>query len=177
VITEETADRIVQGLIGAEFGKEHLPRQQVICLVEEAGEFNGAFRRWKGLARRSGTFEDVQAEAADIVITAYVTGAVLGLTIPPADDDPPEWIQRDELKVPDYLQVLRVPRVVNDFVEIFDFAVMHRQELPPSFGTYLTSIVEAVYRAARALDFDLDAAIDRKLEIVFARGWREPVQP
>jgi NTP pyrophosphatase (non-canonical NTP hydrolase) len=45
---------------------------QVLCLAEEAGEAVGAYRRWSGQARRSGTFEELRAELADVVITAYV---------------------------------------------------------------------------------------------------------
>jgi NTP pyrophosphatase (non-canonical NTP hydrolase) len=63
------------------FPAEHLPQQQVLCLAEEAGEFVGAYRRWAGMARRQGSFEDVRAELADVVITAYVTARVLGFDL------------------------------------------------------------------------------------------------
>lgn len=41
---------------------------QVLCLAEEAGELVGAYRRWAGMARRSGTFEEMASEAADVLI-------------------------------------------------------------------------------------------------------------
>ena len=58
-----------------------LPIQQILALAEEAGEFTAAYRRWAGMARRTGTWDDVQAELANVVITAYVTAAVLGIDL------------------------------------------------------------------------------------------------
>jgi NTP pyrophosphatase (non-canonical NTP hydrolase) len=63
------------------FDPDMLPVQQVLALAEEAGEFTAAYRRWAGLARRSGPWHDVEAELADVVITAYVTAAVLGIDL------------------------------------------------------------------------------------------------
>ena len=63
------------------FDPATLPVQQVLALAEEAGEFTAAYRRWAGLARRSGPWHDVEAELADVVITAYVTAAVLGIDL------------------------------------------------------------------------------------------------
>jgi NTP pyrophosphatase (non-canonical NTP hydrolase) len=51
---------------------------QIMALAEEAGEFVGAMRRWRGMARRSGTEEEAQAELADVVITAYGMANVMG---------------------------------------------------------------------------------------------------
>lgn len=51
--------------------------RQVHCLAEEVGEFVGAWRRWAGLARRSGTQEEMEHELADVVVTAYVTAHIL----------------------------------------------------------------------------------------------------
>lgn len=55
--------------------------RQVIALAEEVGEFVGAYRRAAGMARRIGTWADVEAELADVVITAYVTAVVLGIDL------------------------------------------------------------------------------------------------
>ncbi len=55
--------------------------RQVLALAEETGEFVGAFRRAEGMARRTGPWADVQAELADVVITAYVTAQVLGIDL------------------------------------------------------------------------------------------------
>lgn len=57
----------------AGFPRSEAATRQVLNLAEEVGEFVGAYRRWKGMARRKGTFDDVAKELADVVITAYVT--------------------------------------------------------------------------------------------------------
>ncbi len=63
------------------FNPDTLPVQQVLALAEEAGEFTAAYRRWAGLARRPGPWHEVEAELADVVITAYVTAHVLGIDL------------------------------------------------------------------------------------------------
>lgn len=74
------ADTIVPNL-RENFPDTDLKQQQVMCLAEEAGEFVGAYRRFAGMARRSGPFDDVKAELADVAITAYVTAQVLGIDL------------------------------------------------------------------------------------------------
>jgi NTP pyrophosphatase (non-canonical NTP hydrolase) len=54
---------------------------QVICLGEEAGEVLKAYRRWSGLARRTGPFEDVVDELADVVLAAAVLAARLDIDL------------------------------------------------------------------------------------------------
>jgi len=96
-ITQQAADRTAAARIAhgplpavaatlASRLREHfdpatLPVQQVLALAEEAGEFTAAYRRWAGMARRTGTWHDVEAELADVVITAYVTAHVLGIDL------------------------------------------------------------------------------------------------
>jgi len=75
-IAARLADRLRE-----HFNPATLPVQQVLALAEEAGEFTAAYRRWAGLARRSGPWHDVEAELADVVITAYVTAHVLGIDL------------------------------------------------------------------------------------------------
>jgi NTP pyrophosphatase (non-canonical NTP hydrolase) len=55
--------------------------RQTLALAEEAGEFVGAVRRHYGLARRTGSFADVEAELADVVITAFVTAHTMGIDL------------------------------------------------------------------------------------------------
>lgn len=43
--------------------------QQAMCVVEEAGEFVGAYRRWRGFARRPGNAQDVEDELADVIVS------------------------------------------------------------------------------------------------------------
>jgi NTP pyrophosphatase (non-canonical NTP hydrolase) len=51
---------------------------QVYAVAEEAGEFVGAMRRWRGMARRSGTEEEAQNELADVIISSYVMANIMG---------------------------------------------------------------------------------------------------
>jgi NTP pyrophosphatase (non-canonical NTP hydrolase) len=66
--------------------RQHFPSEsetirQVLALAEEAGEFVGAYRRYAGMARRTGPWSDVEAELADVVITAYVNAEVMGIDL------------------------------------------------------------------------------------------------
>lgn len=54
---------------------------QVLMLSEEVGEFVGAYRRWAGLARRGGSFDDVCKELADVVIGAYCVAEFLAIDL------------------------------------------------------------------------------------------------
>lgn len=61
--------------------------RQVLNLAEEAGEVVGAYRRYAGHARRSGTVEEFRAEVADAVITAYVLAEEAGFDLDAAIHD------------------------------------------------------------------------------------------
>ena len=74
------AEKIVRNLV-QHFDTDRLAVQQVMCVAEEAGEFVGAYRRFAGMARRSGPFDDVKEELADVVITSFVTAQVLGIDL------------------------------------------------------------------------------------------------
>src|SRR5581483_4201565 len=41
---------------------------QALCVAEEAGDLVGAYRRWAGKARRTGTRRDLEDEVADVLI-------------------------------------------------------------------------------------------------------------
>lgn len=45
---------------------------QAFSVGEEGGEFVGAYRRWKGFARRPGTKEELCEELSDVVISAFI---------------------------------------------------------------------------------------------------------
>lgn len=64
-----------------------LRAQQTISLAEECGEFVGAARRYLGMARRTGTLDDVKSELADVIITAYVTAEVFGFHLDTAVEE------------------------------------------------------------------------------------------
>lgn len=63
------------------FDPEQAVNRQVLGLAEEVGEFVGAYRRWSGQARRSGTADEMHEELADVIITAFVTAHELGIDI------------------------------------------------------------------------------------------------
>lgn len=63
---------------------------QAMCVVEEAGEFIGEYRRLRGFARRAGDREAMLAELSDVVIAAMVMFWNL-------DADPHTYIQ-DKLR-------------------------------------------------------------------------------
>jgi len=45
---------------------------QALCVAEEAGELVGAYRRWAGKARRTGTKAELEDEVADLLIVTAV---------------------------------------------------------------------------------------------------------
>ena len=61
-----------------ETGTGGTEQAQIMCIAEEAGEFVGAMRRWRGMARRSGTEQEAQKELADLVIVCYVMARLMG---------------------------------------------------------------------------------------------------
>jgi|SRR5882724_991163 len=76
----EFAQQINQDLKGAGFPESESLTRQMLAIAEEAGEFAGAVRRFYGMARRSGTFEELLMEWADLIITGFVTANTLGLS-------------------------------------------------------------------------------------------------
>lgn len=151
----------IAGTIVAELRANGFNPHGVLCLAEEAGEAIGAFRRYAGRARRTGTLDELGAELADVVITSYVSahamlvdldaviGTISSRNDPNADPDP-------------LVQALFIQ--AGRFVEIYPHA-------DARFA--LAGVVVAARSVAAALDIDLDAAIRSKLAVVFTRIWRE----
>jgi NTP pyrophosphatase (non-canonical NTP hydrolase) len=54
---------------------------QALCVAEEAGELVGAYRRWAGKARRTGTLADLEDEVADVLIVTAVFAERAGISI------------------------------------------------------------------------------------------------
>ncbi len=75
------AAEIVECLRHNGFDPTQAVNRNVLALAEEVGEFVGAYRRWSGQARRTGTAEDMWEELADVIITAFVTAQELGIDI------------------------------------------------------------------------------------------------
>ncbi|MEU7870905.1 MazG nucleotide pyrophosphohydrolase domain-containing protein [Dactylosporangium sp. NPDC049140] len=75
-VAADIADRITDA------GFTETPHlRQALALAEEAGEFVGAVRRHYGMARRTGPREDIEAELADVAITAFVTAHTMGIDL------------------------------------------------------------------------------------------------
>jgi NTP pyrophosphatase (non-canonical NTP hydrolase) len=60
---------------------------QALCVAEEAGELVGAYRRWAGKARRTGTLEELAHEIADLLIVTAIFAEMTGIDINRAIDD------------------------------------------------------------------------------------------
>lgn len=151
--------------------REHFPdtdlaQQQVLCLAEEAGEFVGAYRRWAGMARRTGSWEHVKAELADVVVTAYVAANVLGVAdrLDCVHESLGEPAGHDALR-----QVRAVFCAAADVVAVFD------REGPSEalLATHLVSVVDLACDTARVLEIDLDEAVREKTAVIMTRGWRD----
>jgi len=54
---------------------------QALCVAEEAGELVGAYRRYAGKARRTGTRRELEDEIADVLITTAVFAERAGIDI------------------------------------------------------------------------------------------------
>lgn len=83
----QVAAEILARLREAGFPAEGAANRSVLALAEEAGEFVGAYRRWSGQARRTGTFDEMGAELADVVICAWMAAAELGIDLDAAITD------------------------------------------------------------------------------------------
>lgn len=78
----EIAVQIAQELDQAGFPEDQMLTRQMLSIGEEVGEFQGAVRRFYGMARRTGTWSEVLSEWADCLITLFVTSTALGITRP-----------------------------------------------------------------------------------------------
>jgi NTP pyrophosphatase (non-canonical NTP hydrolase) len=137
---------------------------QVLALVEEAGEMVGAYRRWTGRARRTGTEQEFRLELADVVITAFVTAAELAVRL-----DTPELFL-----VPQPLEPAAAwPNVLHTQQSVSVFVAAWLASYSDVWLPHLQQTVERSYLLAGALGLDLNADIQTKLDIVFNRGWRE----
>jgi NTP pyrophosphatase (non-canonical NTP hydrolase) len=52
-----------------------------LSVAEEAGELIGAYRRWSGHARRSGTLAELAAEVADVLIVTSIFAELAGIDV------------------------------------------------------------------------------------------------
>lgn len=158
--------------LGDKFPAETLLEQQVMCVAEEAGEFLAVYRRWRGLARRTGSWEEVCAELADVLLAAHVTLNLLRSSIP---DDAAQRVRTalrfvGEQQYGDPSAVVRqVYRSAAKVTDAFDRAPDRSDLLN---GALIGVAVEA-HRAADLLGIDLETAWRAKAETILTRSWRE----
>jgi NTP pyrophosphatase (non-canonical NTP hydrolase) len=157
--------------------REHFPaaterERQVLALAEEAGEFVGAYRRAADMARRTGTWDDVEDELADVAITAYVTAHVLDLDV---DDLLAESTGRPIFPAPTGdADTDRRRAALNVSSAVGWFADGYLLDLNPvALGSALHTVVLAVQHAAHVLGIDLPAAVQSKTARILTRGWRD----
>lgn len=151
--------------------------QQVMCVVEEAGEFVGAYRRHAGMARRTGPWSEVEAELADVLMATHVTARLaapgpalpfevlvdrLSVYAPPPPSRPASRLQDPHIKT-----VLAVPRAAANLV------VAAESEAPSHLLPALAFVAATARHAAQALGVDLDAAWRAKAEVILTRGLRD----
>jgi len=53
----------------------------VTGVAEESGEFVGAYNKYSGTSRQTGTHDEMAKELADVVITAYMAAQVLSIDL------------------------------------------------------------------------------------------------
>lgn len=156
--------------IGEQFPPETRLEQQVLCVAEEAGEFLASYRRWRGLARRPGSREEMEAELADVLITCYVTALLID------KDRIAEFTRRTASRsavLPRTVAHGMAVRWLNDLAAraavTFDVCIDYRQALVSD----LVEVAAHTIRVADVLDIDLEAAWRTKAEKILNRPWRE----
>lgn len=134
------------------------PIDSVLHLGAEVGEFLGAWTRYKGWARRSGSEEDARMELADVVIAAYVVAHHNGWNLDPA------LMDGIAFGVQPVDAVLRLPSAVGRFIDLRD--------APGGPGQRpLADVVTCALMVAELEDWDLAADVAAKVGIGYTRGF------
>jgi len=180
------AARISDALIAAAGLDSEPGLQQAMCLIEEAGELVGAYRRWAGMARRAGTFNDVADEFADVAITTAVAAHDLGVVLNGGHDligfsglDDPGWFARTPLNKPSrrpgstaVLAIAVRAARLGDHLTSGSAYVDEDAHLAQT-AVLLTQVLGITTHAAWLVGVNLPAAINTKLGVIFSRGWRD----
>lgn len=143
--------------------REHFPQhaddpaQHLLKLVGETGELAEAYMRSAGRSRRPGTLAEVEAEAADVLLTLHVYALSTGIAL----RSPAPFITPGFLLPADALLRLaaRVGQLVN--------APWREHEAAAC------AVLAAVHDAALSLGIDLDSAWKAKAAVIAARPWKE----
>lgn len=154
-LTEQA--RAIRARLHANGFTEEPVYRQTLGLIEEVGEFAGAYRRYRGMARRAGSFDEVRMELADVVITAAVTAAEMDVDLDTVSPFSP----------PEGDPIVRLYRVVGWVV--LDLEAGY----DTSAARGLATVIQAAHTLAEHMDIDLGKAIEEKIAEIHSRGWRE----
>lgn len=150
--------------------------RQILVIAEEAGEAQEAYLAWS----RGGPRQDVLDELADVLLTAHVTGVVLGVDLtgvdgPAAGGPFRTWAPAVESGATQWVPVMEVGVRAGALVGAYRrWSGMARRSGPrEDVVSALVDVVRAAYAAADVLDVDLLAAVEAKAVKIFARGWRD----
>jgi len=165
----EIAAIIAARLREAGFDGDGAIDRNVLCLAEEAGEVVGAYRRYTGQARRTGTLAELAAELADVVITGHVAAHEMDV-----DLHAYAW---SATVAPSTVHFLSTERWIRELFartgRFVDHFVDGHGATSPAAAIDLANVVAAAYAVGLALGINVDAAIAEKLTVVFTRGWRD----
>ncbi len=170
----ELAERITGHL------REHFPSdpgterdRQVFALLEETGELIGAYRRWSGQARRTGTATELHAELADVILTAHITLTVYG-----ADLVDLRRLRSGPYRARTLARELLVLHCAAGRVASAHLETTGNQQTPECARVLLVNAVVDLLDNARHvagfLGVDPDQACRDKAGAIFSRGWKDP---
>jgi NTP pyrophosphatase (non-canonical NTP hydrolase) len=149
--------------------------RQAVALVEEAGEFVGAYRRWAGMARRAGRWLDVELEAADVSISTHVLAVVF--EIPASTLTHLQETAVPRLRATATGQVLALNTAAAAVAQLWvDGASLGSDpaQLRGRLAVALADVLAELDLVAAALDIDLPAARQLKARSIFSRSWKDP---
>jgi NTP pyrophosphatase (non-canonical NTP hydrolase) len=144
---------------------------QLIQLGAETGEALDAYGRFAGFKRRGGTLAEVGAELADVIITAYITAALLGADLDAALARalPVRGFPPGEQAV----WLLKEAGAAADAYLLWDAMSRLGGRHLANVTDRLANVVTTAAGLASLLGIDLDAAWRAKALIIVSRGWKE----
>jgi len=171
---------VAAGIDTAGFPPAEAPLRAMLALCEEAGELAEAYTSFRAAVvayapagELAARWDAVEAETADVAITAYVAAHVLGVPLPAAVDglydSPPTLTEEGHL--------LAVCQAATGTAAAWRryAGLARRRGNWQEVAAGLAEVSRWLRRTAVVLDVDLAAACARKAEVILTRGWREPV--
>lgn len=170
----ELAERITGHL------REHFPsdppaerERQVFALLEEVGELTGAYRRWSGQARRTGTVTELHAELADVILSGHVLLTVYGADLIDVRRLRPGPGRHRTLAHEVAVTHCAAGRVASAYLE-----ANGNRETPESTRSLLVhavcDLLDNARHVAGFLGVDPDQVCRDKAVRIFSRSWKDP---